>query len=86
MRWNPSGRTWGQEAADELVGVSGLVVAAADRVVDRLVDLAAAVLEPRRLGRQVIGEIILADIFELAEALLDLLALCGKCGRKFGSS
>jgi hypothetical protein len=46
-----------------------------------LVDLAVAFLELRRLGHQLVGPTVLADLFELAKALLDALDFLSQFGR-----
>ena len=69
---------------DDAAGAGAVLVAVDREAVDRLVDFAAAFLELRRFGRELVAPILLADLFEFAEALLDALDLGGKFGRELG--
>ena len=69
---------------DDAAGAGAVLVAIDREAVDRLVDFVAAFLELRRFGRELVGPLVLADLFEFAEALLDALDFGGKLGRDFG--
>ena len=69
---------------DDAAGAGAVLVAVDREAVDRLVDFGAAFLELRRFGRELVGEVVVADFFEFAEALFDALDFGGEFGRDFG--
>ena len=69
---------------DDAAGAGAVRLAIDRKTVDRLVDFVAAFLEPLCFGGEFVVPLIGADLFEIAEPLLDALDLLRKLGRRFG--
>ena len=69
---------------DDAAGAGAVCLAIDRKTVDRLVDFVAAFLEPLCFGGELVVPLIGADLFEIAEPLLDALDLLGELGRRFG--